>query len=175
MEVVLVRHTSVAVPKGTCYGWSDVPLAPTFEAEAEVTKGALRGLRFDKVFSSPLTRARKLAEYCGYADAVIDDRLKEMNMGDWEMKPFDEISDGNLQRWYDDFMHFSTTNGEGFPDMYRRVSSFLDELGGHPYERVAVFAHGGVLMCAGIYGGLYGRGEAVGNLVPYGGIVRVTI
>ena len=27
MDVILIRHTSVNVPKGTCYGWSDVPVA----------------------------------------------------------------------------------------------------------------------------------------------------
>ena len=65
MDIVLVRHTSVGVPKGTCYGWSDVPVAETFEDEAAETKRNLGTDAFDAVFSSPLTRARKLAEYCG--------------------------------------------------------------------------------------------------------------
>jgi hypothetical protein len=34
MKVTLIRHTRVGVPQGTCYGWSDVPLAETFEQEA---------------------------------------------------------------------------------------------------------------------------------------------
>lgn len=91
MDVILIRHTSVNVPKGTCYGWSDVPVADTFEQEAAITKKNIEHLEFDMVFSSPLTRARKLAEYCGWANPVVDDRLKEMNMGSWEMKLFDEI------------------------------------------------------------------------------------
>ena len=33
MNIYLIRHTSVDVPKGLCYGQSDVPLRPTFEAE----------------------------------------------------------------------------------------------------------------------------------------------
>ena len=128
MDVILIRHTSVNVPKGTCYGWSDVPVADTFEQEAAITKKNIEHLEFDMVFSSPLTRARKLAEYCGWANPVVDDRLKEMNMGSWEMKLFDEIEDENLQRWYDDYMHQPTTNGESFPMMYARVAGFLDEL-----------------------------------------------
>lgn len=86
MDIVLIRHTSVGVPKGTCYGWSDVPVADTFETEAEETKKNLGTVEFDAVFSSPLTRARKLAAFCGYDTPIVDDRLKEMNMGDWEMK-----------------------------------------------------------------------------------------
>ena len=73
MEVVLVRHTSVDVPKGTCYGQTDVPVRDTFEQEAECTRRSLEQyLPFDKVYSSPLTRARKLAAYCGYPDAETD-------------------------------------------------------------------------------------------------------
>ena len=85
MKVVLIRHTHVDVPKGTCYGWTDVAVAPTFEAEAAQTLQALQEHKpFDHVFSSPLTRARKLAAYCGYPQPETDDRLKEMNMGEWE-------------------------------------------------------------------------------------------
>lgn len=175
MDVILIRHTSVNVPKGTCYGWSDVPVADTFEQEAAITKKNIEHLEFDMVFSSPLTRARKLAEYCGWANPVVDDRLKEMNMGSWEMKLFDEIKDENLQRWYDDYMHQPTTNGESFPMMYARVAGFLDELKQKPYRRVAIFAHGGVLMCAGIYGKLFSEKDCFKYLAPYGGIEKITI
>ena len=66
MKVTLIRHTKVAVPEGTCYGWSDVALADTFEQEAAATKHNLqKNLPFDAIFSSPLTRARQLAAYCG--------------------------------------------------------------------------------------------------------------
>lgn len=175
MDIVLVRHTSVGVPKGTCYGWSDVPVAETFEAEAAETKRMLGGQTFDAVYSSPLTRARKLAEYCGWPNPVVDERLKEMNMGDWEMRLFDEIEDENLQRWYDDYMNLAATNGESFPILYARVADFLDELKTRPYRNVAIFAHGGVLICAGIYGGLFGKEDCFKHLVPFGGIERITI
>lgn len=44
----MIRHTSVGVPKGTCYGWSDVPVADTFEQEAAVTKENLKGIVLTK-------------------------------------------------------------------------------------------------------------------------------
>ena len=176
MEVVLVRHTSVDVPKGTCYGQTDVPVRDTFEQEAEETRQSLeRFLPFDKVYCSPLTRARKLAAYCGYPDATPDERLMEMDMGEWEMQLYDEIQDPHLKAWYDDYMHQSTTGGEGFPDLYRRVASFLDELKGSGYQRVAIFAHGGVLISAGLYAGAYKWEDAWSNLTPFGGHVVIKI
>lgn len=66
MKIVLVRHTSVGVRKGTCYGWSDVPLAESFPEEAQRTYETLRALVgkdenastlnncFDAVYCSPL-------------------------------------------------------------------------------------------------------------------------
>ena len=142
MEVILIRHTSVDVPPGVCYGQTDVPLKPTFEQEAAVTQENLKAfLPFDHVYTSPLTRCVRLATYCGYPDAERDKRIMEINFGSWEMKPFDRN----------------------------------DELKGRPYQRVAVFAHGGVLICAQIYAGIIKPEEAFSALTPYGGIVRITL
>lgn len=175
MKVTLIRHTSVNVEKGTCYGWSDVPVAATFEQEAAVTKAALEGKTFDIVYTSPLSRARLLAAFCGFPYAVTDDRLKEMNMGDWEMRKYDNINDPNLQAWYDDYIHLAATNGESFTMLYHRVKAFLDELKASSRSSAAIFAHGGVLLCAGLYAGLYTTERLFDNLTPYGGILEINI
>ena len=47
MKLFLIRHTSVLVPPGTTYGFTDVPLRPTFEEEAARTRARLVGLQFD--------------------------------------------------------------------------------------------------------------------------------
>lgn len=175
MKVTLVRHTSVDVPKGVCYGWTDVPVAVTFKEEAERTKKLLEGKEFDIVFSSPLSRAKVLAEYCGFANCQADERLKELNMGDWEMKRYDEIEDDNLQKWYEDYMHQPTTNGESFPQLYLRVSLFLDWLKVQAYNNVAIFSHCGVLICAGIYAGLFDEKDCFKHSVGYGEIEEIEI
>lgn len=180
MDIIMVRHTHVGVAKGTCYGWTDVPVADTFEEEATITKKKLQeifsdGTEPDIVFSSPLTRALKLAKFCGYDSPIKDNRLKEMNMGEWEMQKFDEIKDKALQMWYEDYMHLKATGGEGFPDLYERVAAFLDELKTKEYRRVAIFAHGGVLLCAGIYAGLFPAEGCFQHLVECGGIQRLSL
>lgn len=176
MKVILIRHTRVGVAPGTCYGWSDVPLAETFEEEAQKTSEALKQYApFDIVFSSPLSRATRLAEFCGYNAPKLDPRLREMHMGDWEMKKYDEIKDPHLEEWYKNYMHLRTTNGEGFPDIYSRVSDFLNELRTKDYQRVAIFAHAGVLICAGIYAGLFSENDCFNHQTPYGGIQVIEI
>ncbi|MBO4827032.1 MAG: alpha-ribazole phosphatase [Prevotella sp.] len=177
MDLIMIRHTSVGVPHGTCYGWTDVPVADTFEQEAAETLRNLQPLMpFDRVYTSPLTRAKQLATFCGFPDATQDRRLMEMNMGDWEMQRFEAIDDPRLEEWYDDFMHKQTTNGESFPLFYQRVTAFLDDLRQQPLQRVAIFAHGGVLIAAAIYAGLFPADRhAFSHLVPYGGIQQISI
>ncbi|MBQ2492411.1 MAG: alpha-ribazole phosphatase family protein [Bacteroidales bacterium] len=176
MEVILVRHTTPDVPKGTCYGFSDVDVTSTFTEEATQTLRNLQEhLPVDKAYTSPLQRARKLAEFCGFADAEKDPRLKEMNMGQWEMQNYNEIQDPALQEWYKDYMHLPTTGGESFPDLYRRVKEFLDELKSQPYRRVAVFSHAGPIVSAAMYAGLCTEDNPFGIAPTFGGILKITI
>ncbi len=175
MEIYLIRHTSVAVEPGTCYGFTDVPVRDTFEAEATLTREALGSTEFDAVFTSPLSRATKLAAFCGHPDAVRDDRLKEMNMGDWEMKRFDDITDPELHEWYAHYLTTPTKGGEAFSDLYRRVADFLEEKRREGYRRIAVFAHGGVLICARAFAGEIPIEDGFDHLTPYGGIVRINL
>lgn len=180
MEITLIRHTAVDVPRGVCYGQTDVPLKESFEQEASVTAGLLREQvavegAFDSSFTSPLSRCTRLATACGYGDALRDDRLKEIDFGQWEMQRFDAIQDPRLQEWFGDYYNVQATGGESFMMQYKRVAAFLDELKQQRYERVAIFAHGGVLICAQIYAGTVAKEEAFEALTPYGGIVRICI
>ncbi|MEG1562733.1 MAG: alpha-ribazole phosphatase [Bacteroides sp.] len=180
MELTLIRHTAVDVLRGVCYGQTDVPLKANFEQEAAITAARLHQQvategGFDEVYTSPLSRCVRLAEYCGYNNARRDDRLKELNFGAWEMQPFDAITDPRLADWYADYFHVAATEGESFSMQYARVAAFLNELKQRAQTaRAALFTHGGVLICAQLYAGVLTKEEAFGALTPYGGIVRLT-
>lgn len=177
MEVILIRHTSVDVPPDTCYGQTDVPLKDTFKEEASATLAHLQEMGpVDRAFTSPLTRAVRLAEFCGYPDAVRDKRLMEINFGKWEMKSFGSIMDQRLEEWYKDYLKVRATEGESFLDQVERVRSFLEDLKKESYERVAVFAHGGILISAQVITGKISLDEGIfSHVTPFGGIVSVTI
>ena len=176
MDVILLRHTTPDVPPGTCYGQADVPLKDTFEEEAAAAKAALEACGpVDHAFTSPLSRCTRLADFCGYPDAERDPRILEIDFGEWEMKRFDEITDPHLQDWFADHIHTPVTGGESFIQQYERVSRFLDELRNKPWRRVAVFAHGGVLVAAQVYAGLVTPGDAFAALPPFGGLIRIEL
>ena len=75
----------------------------------------------------------------------------------------------------DDYLNTAATHGESFHMQYERVAAFLNELKASALRRVAVFAHGGVLLCAQIYAGAVKPEEAFNALTPYGGIIKICI
>lgn len=167
MKIYIIRHTAVGV-SGICYGQTDVPLKETFEEEAEVVKQKLKDIPFDAVFSSPLSRAKKLAEYCGCTDIKLYDRLKELHFGDWEMQEWNKI---DMSAWEKDWVNTPAPNGESFKQMYARVVSFLDELKNASYSSVAIFAHGGVISCFRVYFGQTVLKGAFDNMADYGEVL----
>ena len=62
MSLYLVRHTPVALPKGICYGWLEVPLSEEYPRYAQQIIAELREIRLDKIYSSPSLRCVVLAE-----------------------------------------------------------------------------------------------------------------
>ena len=105
MRITFIRHTSVDVEPGICYGCSDVGLASTFKEEAYAVKSSIEGEIFDAVYSSPLTRCVKLSGYCGYSTPILDECLKELNFGSWEMQKWDNITGPEITAWYDDWIN----------------------------------------------------------------------
>ncbi len=175
MHLTLIRHTSVDVPRGVCYGATDVDVTSTFKTEATEVKRKLYGAEFDAVYASPLSRCRKLAEFCGYENVRLDDRLKEMNFGEWEMKSYDLIDDPRLQEWFDDYINVRPTGGESFMDQQQRVKSFINDLKREDYDHVAIFAHAGILLQFMILTAMITPEEAFTRQPPYGGIIEVDI
>ncbi len=145
MEVYLIRHTAVAVEQGVCYGQKDVDLAITYPEELEEVKKQLEGIEFDAIYASPLTRTKKLATDIFGENIITDERIMELNFGDWEGKVWEEIKDPLLPKWMDDFVNRKCSNGESFVMLRDRVLDFWNEICQKHPRRVVVFTHGGVI------------------------------
>jgi len=173
-HITLIRHTSVACGPTICYGQTDVDVAESFMEEAEKVKQKLDNRTFDAVYSSPLQRCTKLANFCGYNNPIWDKRLMELNFGDWENTPWTEISDPHLQNWYADWINTRTTNGESFADQVERVGQFLEELKATNLKNVLIFTHAGVIRAIAILLGLVEINQAFSDYkVEYGEVVNI--
>lgn len=175
MEITLIRHTRVAIPPGIVYGATDVNVASTFEEEAQIVASHIRDKKFDAVFCSPLTRCRKLAAFCGYPAPIIDERLKELNFGKWEMQAWNKIEDPLIEKWYADWVNIPAGGGESFHQQYLRVAGFLSEIKRETFDNVCLFAHSGTIRCARIYIGKTDFKSAFSDEIPFGDILTIHI
>ena len=140
MRIYVIRHGETAAnQEGRLQGLWDMPLNENGIRLASVTGEALRDVRFDACFSSPLTRARRTAElvlsHSGNTGVEVrtDARLREIDMGEWEGKrfreEFHEVDPGMLKQFFDDpFALGATPGGEKVREVCRRTREFLEEL-----------------------------------------------
>jgi broad specificity phosphatase PhoE len=91
--VYLARHGETAWSlSGQHTGLTDIPLTDRGEQNARKLGDRLRGMRFAKIFTSPLQRAYKTCALAGFgATAEPDPDLVEWNYGDYEGRRTAEI------------------------------------------------------------------------------------
>jgi alpha-ribazole phosphatase len=150
MKLTLIRHTSLQIGQGICYGQTDVDVAESFVREAAETKTKLNDmlniLQVDAVFTSPLQRCVKLAHALSLAEIKHDERLKELYFGDWEMQAWDDIPRDIFDDWAQNYAELAPPNGETFSQLQQRGIAFVNELlAAYPQGHVAVVTHGGMI------------------------------
>ena len=150
MKIYLLRHTSLNVPPDTFYGQSNVDVSSNFMNEVNGIKIKLKNenIDFKKIisFSSPLRRCTKLAnQVC--ENFRIDERLKELYFGDWELMPFSKISRKEVQKWQENLMNYKIPNGESNSEFFKRLESFCKEIILNSKSDIFIVAHAGSINC----------------------------
>ncbi len=146
MKLTLIRHTSLQIGPGICYGQSDIDVAASFASEVASTQTKLAKMAFDTIYTSPLQRCVKLAEALNLGEPILDNRLLELNFGDWEMNAWDDIPRDIFDGWAHDYANQAPPNGETFSQLQQRGLNFLDEMKAkHLGENILVVTHGGMI------------------------------
>lgn len=153
MEIYLIRHTKPDIEKNICYGQLDVDLADSFENDFEQLHPKLP-TEVDIIYTSPLKRCvklvKKITEKCSHGIEIskTDNRLKELNFGDWEGKLWDEIDTYILDEWMRDFVSYTVSGGENFEELNNRSSDFwTKEIYQHRHNQkcILIVSHAGVI------------------------------
>ena len=150
MEIHVIRHTPINFDKNRCYGRLDVPLAHSFKKDVEKMRKKIIS-KFDLVYTSPSARCKELAKALQFENTIEDERLNEIDFGDWEGKLWSEINQEKLNTWMKDFVTIRAGNGESLKEMFQRVSSFFNELRLQQCKKVLIITHSGVIRCTWAY------------------------
>lgn len=146
LKLTLVRHTSLQIASGVCYGQTDVDVASSFLQEVVSTKEKIKHLTLDAVFTSPLQRCVKLAHALDLDNVMQDNRLKELHFGDWEMQAWNDLPRDRFDIWAQNYAHMAPPNGETFSQLQARVIIFVDEILTQYHKgHVLVVTHGGII------------------------------
>jgi len=126
-----------------CQGRVDLKLNAVGIKQAKETAKLLKGKEFDRVFCSPLLRARQTCEliYKGKKKIEIDDRVIERDFGEFEgltRKEFDFLGFWNIKS------NQKFERAESIKDVEKRVFNLLDELKTKPDKDYLIVSHGGV-------------------------------
>lgn len=178
MEVYLIRHTETVCEKGICYGQSDVDIAEPFDVIFDEIVSQLPSEAI--VFSSPLKRCVILAKHIQNNIKTIsyqeDERLKEMNFGNWELKNWNEIPQEQLNPWMEDFVNIRVSNGESFVELHDRVFNFLSEiLSKNIQSPIIIVAHAGIIRSILCHQTSLPLKEAFQNRVDFGQVIKIEL
>ncbi|KAB1229606.1 histidine phosphatase family protein [Chryseobacterium viscerum] len=142
MEIHLIRHTAVENPENRCYGFAEIPLRKEY---AQDFKDINLNNDYGFVISSPSQRCHFLADYFRL-NYIIDERLREMNFGNWELQKWTDIPEKEINPWYKDFINVKASEGENLLEMQVRVLSFWKEFTQKKdIKKVLVITHAGVI------------------------------
>jgi alpha-ribazole phosphatase len=174
MTIIAVRHTSVSVPEGMCYGHTDVETSGTFGIEKEQVAEKLLSENFQVIYSSPLARCRKLAESVSKGLPVYyDSRLLELNFGRWEGCTWQDIEKTDEAKlWFTDWMNIPCPGGESYKQLITRVQDFLKHISLINYN-ILLITHGGVIRALiSLMSGIDPR-ETFELEIDYGSLVKL--
>ena len=138
MILHLIRHPKPVIEPGICYGRLDIA--------AENDAAAIAHLRATlppelPLWSSPLQRCRHLAEAL-HRQPGFDERLVEMNFGDWEGRPWDSIPRAEIDAWAADVAGYAPPGGESPLLLQQRALNFV---AGIAVPAAVIVTHAGVI------------------------------
>ena len=146
MSIYFVRHGET--DWNVAHRWqgsADIPLNKNGIHQAMIARDKLANVRMDRIYCSPLQRAKKTAEIINEnwkLPITVDERLAERCFGVHEGVCDEHIDFQKIWSCSDEIIWEGSESANRF---YRRVESFLDELIKLAEDQnILLVAHGGV-------------------------------
>jgi len=153
--IFFVRHGETALNRdGRLQGRIDLELSG--RGGEQVTRVAQRFApgSVARIYTSPLRRAQQTAAAIAAgsgAGVVVDDRLLELDYGEWDGKPLSEMRTSRGELWFAD-PNFAPPGGESLVDVTARVEAFCrDRLQPDGGEQIVAVSHVSPIKAAVIW------------------------
>ena len=155
LNIYFIRHAqSEANKKHLFSGITDVPLTDKGRASLDAVRDFFKGSAITTVYSSPLSRCKESATIVfGNKKLIVDERLIEINFGDWENRPtkkiietYSEMYDSYINHWPE----FSFPNGDAMPDYIKRAATTIQRIldTHNDADTIVIVSHSGFIRSA---------------------------
>jgi broad specificity phosphatase PhoE len=157
-RILFVRHAEAEGNfKREFHGWTDSVITPKGHLQAQKIADRLIEEQIDVIYSSSLTRTMQTAKYISDIKGlsiIKTDKLKEINGGDWEARPWDELP----AKWKDEYDTWENQphihkmpNGETMQEFSDRLVKEVEKIvSENEGKNICIVTHGTairVLMC----------------------------
>lgn len=151
--LVLIRHGETETNKANVLcGQTDVNLSKKGEKQASLCAEYLKKFKFDKIYSSDLTRAFRTAQAVAEfqeVEIIKEKGLREIYCGDWECVPPEVLREKfpeSYELYFNDFEKSQPDNGESAKDFIARAIDTVTRIAKENQGKtVLVATHGGIL------------------------------
>lgn len=150
---LIIRHGQTEWnKKRMIMGPSPIGLNERGREQALGLAGAIKNLRLDAIYSSPILRAQETAEILGESQAISFNNhagLEEVNYGDWVGKSFAEVKAlPDYQPYYLQEEKPVAPNGESLVEVQNRIwQAFLEIDQQHENANIALVSHADSIKC----------------------------
>ncbi len=153
-ELYIVRHGQTdSNVRNTYLGHTDIELNGVGLKQAEKLAKKLAAVKFDALYTSPLTRAVQTAEAIaneqGGPVMTMNYGIIERDFGIWDNLTYDEIvkkSPEESKQWLENWVDYVIPDGESANQVHERVGKTIDKIiAQNPDKKIAVVTHLGVI------------------------------
>lgn len=151
LKIHLIRHAETSAGEDIFLGSNDADLTEKGVIQATQLSQKLFGRHIAAIYSSPLGRAKKTAHILNAlleAELVVDERLREMDFGEWEGVKRSEIQKKNkalYSKWLAEPEKHTPPAGEPSERVLERLLGFLSDVEqkyrSNPETEVIVVSH----------------------------------
>lgn len=135
MEFILVRHVETTGNyENKFVGITEVEYTERGKEQFVQLTDALKEYKVDQIYSSPISRALKIAKKVGedtLTDVKVISELSEMNFGIFEGYHFQDILKEYKEHWDDwqkDYLNYHIPKGDSLQSFHNKVISFINTI-----------------------------------------------
>lgn len=151
INISLIRHsTTYANENKLYYGFSDIPLSSKGIEILHNIKRDMVYIPYQLFITSGLKRANQTMEILFTDNYLINEKFKEINFGDFELKSYEDLkNDKSYLHWIEDTQNNEIPNGELKKDFDKRIFLGFEEVYKYALKNeiknVVIVCHSGVI------------------------------